>query len=82
MIMKFQNVPELISSRIKDDAFRNYLKVSKALMAFEQSKFDQWHEECATSVEKAMQMDILKVSSLLFKKGIDDGEKCFLMGGQ
>ncbi|XP_045466201.1 dynein axonemal heavy chain 10 [Harmonia axyridis] len=72
MIMKFQKVPELISSRIKDDAFRNYLKVSKALMAFEQSKFDQWQEESTSSVEKAMQMDILKVSSLLFKKGVDD----------
>ncbi|KAL3287845.1 hypothetical protein HHI36_002303 [Cryptolaemus montrouzieri] len=75
MVMKFQSVPELMTSRIKEDAFRSYLKVSKALMAFEQSKFDQWKEDCANSVDRAMQMDILKVSSLLFKKGVDDDLK-------
>ncbi|KAK9891062.1 hypothetical protein WA026_013388 [Henosepilachna vigintioctopunctata] len=75
MIMKFQDVPELVTSKLKNDAFQSYLKVSKALMAFEQSKFDQWREDCSASVEKAMQMDILKVSSLLFKRGLDDDLK-------
>lgn len=68
-ILKIQEVEELKSSRLKMEAFNNYLKIAKALKQYEKTKFDQWISEVSPIIENTMKMNILKVFCKQTMKG-------------
>ncbi|KAJ8934453.1 hypothetical protein NQ314_013327, partial [Rhamnusium bicolor] len=61
-ILKFQEVKELMESHLKDDAFNSYLKLAKELKSYEETKLEEWLELYGPTMEKAMQLDILKLT--------------------
>lgn len=61
--MKFQKVEELKRSLLKIEAFQNYLKIAKAIKAYEQDKFEEWKNNAMSIVELTMKMNILKVDA-------------------
>ncbi|CAG9821168.1 unnamed protein product [Phaedon cochleariae] len=68
-ILKFQRVPELVNSPLKADTFTAYLKFAKELKSYEQVRFDDWVDMIGPTMDKSMQMDILKLSSVNKKGG-------------
>ncbi|KAL1513082.1 hypothetical protein ABEB36_002553 [Hypothenemus hampei] len=67
-VLKFQNVPELMDSPLREEAFNSYLKLAKELRTYEDTKFDDWLETYGPILEKIMQMEILKLSDSPKKK--------------
>ncbi|XP_056647538.1 dynein axonemal heavy chain 10 [Diorhabda sublineata] len=63
-ILKFQKVPEIVNSSMKASTFNHYLKFAKELKYFEQTKFDDWVRKFSATMEKALQMDILKLTNV------------------
>lgn len=62
-ILKFQKVEELMKSHLKNHVFSTYLKLAKELKAYEQGKLEEWLEMFGPTMERAMQMDILKLAN-------------------
>ncbi|XP_050294970.1 dynein axonemal heavy chain 10 [Anthonomus grandis grandis] len=67
-ILKFQNVPELMNSPLREEAFESYLKLAKDLRAYEETKLEEWKEQNGPLLEKVMQLDILKITDAPKKK--------------
>lgn len=59
-VLKFQKVPELEHSSLKDEVFKNYLSLVKTLTAYQNFKYSLWLEHSTAIMEQAMQMEILK----------------------
>lgn len=67
-ILKFQAVDELKGAPLKIEAFENYVKVGKMLRQYQQAQYDGWKKEALQVVSKTLSMNIVKVSSMSFKK--------------
>lgn len=52
-----------MKSPLKDQVFAAYLKLAKELKAYEQSKLEEWLEMFGPTMERAMQMDVLKLNN-------------------
>ncbi|KAJ8963302.1 hypothetical protein NQ318_018771 [Aromia moschata] len=63
-ILKFQKVPEIMESPLKDDAFKAYLTLAKELRAYERNKFEEWLELSETPMQEAMHKEILKLVAI------------------
>lgn len=66
-VLKFQKVEELKTSLLKLEAFQNYLKVAKAIRAYETNKFEEWKKESIPIIDSTLKMNILKATNSLFK---------------
>lgn len=64
-VLKFQKVPELEISSMKEQVFHNYFSLAKILKHYQASKFEQWIEHCTPIMEQAMQMDVLKFVNIV-----------------
>ncbi|KAH1015210.1 dynein axonemal heavy chain 10 [Dendroctonus ponderosae] len=67
-ILKFQNVPELMNSMLREEAFNSYLKLAKELRSYEEVKLEEWLDTYGPVLEKVMQYDILKICDSPRKK--------------
>lgn len=54
---------ELKGSALKIEAFQNYLKIAKAIKAFELDKFEQWKGKTLEVIEMTLKMNVLKVEA-------------------
>lgn len=63
-VIQIQKVEELKKSLLKIEAFAKYLKVGKAIKAFETDTFDKWMAEAVPVIEKTLKMNIIKVSTV------------------
>lgn len=79
-ILKFQKVEELMNSPLKNQVFAAYLKLAKELKAYEQGKLEEWLEMFGPTMERAMQMDILKLNNSSRKKEVAKPNKTVLSG--
>ncbi|XP_066245712.1 dynein axonemal heavy chain 10 isoform X2 [Euwallacea similis] len=61
-ILKFQKVPELMDSPLREESFNSYLKLAKELKTYEEAKIEEWLENYSPILEKVTQMDILKIA--------------------
>lgn len=68
-VLKFQAVEELKGAPLKLEAFDSYVKVAKMLKTYQQNQIDAFKKEGVQTVTKTLEMNILKVSSVSFKKG-------------
>ncbi|XP_060518939.1 LOW QUALITY PROTEIN: dynein axonemal heavy chain 10 [Cylas formicarius] len=60
-ILKFQRVPELMESPLKDEVFDLYLKLTKELRAYEEAKLREWLQLYEQLLERTVQMNLLKI---------------------
>ncbi|CAH2003821.1 unnamed protein product, partial [Acanthoscelides obtectus] len=68
-ILKFQKVPELVASPMKNETFQAYLRFAKELQAYEKAKLDEWMDLYVPIMEKAVAMPLLKVTNVTSVKG-------------
>lgn len=61
-ILRFQKVPELMASPLKDETFNCYLQLAKTLKQYEQAKYDGWLVEWSPVMERTMQMNLLTLT--------------------